>query len=161
MSIADVLATSVDDAQRLFESITPIRDRLDAMRSLGLGYLPLGQPSTTLSGGEAQRVKLARELAKGARTRALYVLDEPTAGLHPSDVAVLLDALVALRDLGNTVVIVEHDLALAARADHVIDLGPDAGDAGGRIVAEGTPELVAKSGSATAEPLLRALQPTR
>jgi len=145
LSIADVLATSVDDAQRLFEAITPIRDRLDAMRSLGLGYLPLGQPSTTLSGGEAQRVKLARELAStrvGARTRALYVLDEPTAGLHPSDVAVLLEALVALRDQGNTVVMVEHDLALAARCDHVIDLGPGAGDAGGRIVAEGPPEVV-------------------
>jgi len=161
MSIADVLATSVDDAQRFFESITPIRERLDAMRSLGLGYLPLGQPSTTLSGGEAQRVKLARELAKGARTQALYVLDEPTAGLHPNDISVLLEALVALRDQGNTVVIVEHDLALAARADHVIDLGPAAGDEGGRIVAEGPPEIVARSTSVTAEPLLRALQPKR
>jgi excinuclease ABC subunit A len=158
LSIAEVLAMAVDDAQRVFESIPAIRDRLDAMRSLGLGYLPLGQPATTLSGGEAQRVKLAREIAKGTRVRALYVLDEPTAGLHPSDVAVLLEALVALRDQGSTVVVIEHDLALASRADHVIDLGPGAGAAGGRIVAEGRPEDVARSTtSLTAAPLARAL----
>ncbi len=142
LSIADVLATNVDDAQRLFEAIPRVRAPLDAMRSLGLGYLPLGQPATTLSGGEAQRVKLARELARGHGERALYVLDEPTAGLHPSDVAVLLEALVALRDQGSTVVVVEHDLELARRADHVIDLGPGAGDEGGRIVAHGPPEDV-------------------
>lgn len=142
MSIADVLATHVDDAQRIFEAVPSLRDKLDAMRSVGLGYLPLGQSSTTLSGGEAQRIKLAREIARGARARALYVLDEPTAGLHQEDVAVLLEALVALRDQGNTVLVIEHDLAFAGRADHVIELGPGAGEAGGTIVATGTPEQV-------------------
>ena len=153
LSIADVLATSVDDAQRLFAAIPRIVAPLDAMRALGLGYLPLGQPATTLSGGEAQRVKLARELARGRGEKALYVLDEPTAGLHPNDVSVLLDALVSLRDQGSTLVVIEHDVAFAARADHVIDLGPGAGDAGGHIVATGTPEEVARSGSPTAEAL--------
>lgn len=150
LSIADVLATNVDDAQRLFEAIPRIRAPLDAMRSLGLGYLPLGQPATTLSGGEAQRVKLARELTRGGGEKTLYVLDEPTAGLHPSDVAVLLDALVALRDQGSSIVVVEHDVALAARADHVIDLGPGAGDAGGRVVASGPPESIRNSPTAEA-----------
>ncbi|MBI2394692.1 MAG: excinuclease ABC subunit UvrA [Deltaproteobacteria bacterium] len=163
LSVADVLATDVDAAQRLFEAIPAIRERLDAMRSLGLGYLPLGQPATTLSGGEAQRVKLARELARPAAAgrrlgeQTLYVLDEPTAGLHPSDVAVLLDALVALRDQGSTVVVIEHDVALAARADHVVDLGPGPGDEGGRVVASGPPEEVARTSSPTAPFLARAL----
>jgi excinuclease ABC subunit A len=167
-SIAEVLAANVDDCHRLFESVPPIRERLDAMRAVGLGYLALGQPSTTLSGGEAQRVKLARELARARETRArdrgrtegstLFVFDEPTTGLHPVDVAILLEAIAALRDEGSTIVVVEHDAAFAARADHVIDLGPGAGPEGGRIVAAGTPEEVANSaGAPTAFALARVL----
>jgi len=143
-SIADVLAMSVDDAHALFEAIPQVREPLAAMRALGLGYLPLGQSATTLSGGEAQRVRLARELARRATGATLYVLDEPTTGLHAVDVALLLDALVALRDQGNTVVVVEHDLELVSRADWVIDLGPGGGTEGGEIVASGPPDSIRK-----------------
>ena len=158
-SIADVLASSVDDAHLLFENVPQVRQRLSALRGVGLGYLSLGQSATTLSGGEAQRVKLARELARRATSATLYVLDEPTTGLHPLDVSVLLEALVALRDQGNSVVLVEHDLTVVARCDWVIDLGPDAGDAGGRVVATGTPSDVAQAkGSVTAPFLARVLR---
>ena len=133
----------MEQALELFEAIPRVRDRLDALRRVGLGYLTLGQPATTLSGGEAQRVKLARELARKATGSTLYVLDEPTTGLHFMDIEVLLAALLELRDQGNTVVVIEHNLDVVACADWVIDLGPEGGDKGGEIVAEGTPEQIA------------------
>jgi excinuclease ABC subunit A len=144
-SIADALDITVVQALELFDTIPRVRDRLDALRRVGLGYLTLGQPATTLSGGEAQRVKLARELARKATGRTLYVLDEPTTGLHFTDIEVLLDAILELRDQGNTVVVIEHNLDVVACADWVIDLGPEGGDKGGEIVAEGTPEQIAAS----------------
>ena len=143
LSIADALDITVEQALELFDTIPRVRDRLDALRRVGLGYLTLGQPATTLSGGEAQRVKLARELARKATGRTLYVLDEPTTGLHFTDIEVLLGAILELRDQGNTVVVIEHNLDVVACADWVIDLGPEGGDKGGEIVAEGTPETIA------------------
>ncbi|MBX3259119.1 MAG: excinuclease ABC subunit UvrA [Labilithrix sp.] len=143
LSIADALEVTVEQALPLFETIPRVRDRLDALRRVGLGYLTLGQPATTLSGGEAQRVKLARELARKATGRTLYVLDEPTTGLHFTDIEVLLGAILELRDQGNTVVVIEHNLDVVACADWVIDLGPEGGDKGGTIVTAGTPEAVA------------------
>jgi excinuclease ABC subunit A len=145
LSVADALSITVEQALELFDTIPRVRDRLDALRRVGLGYLTLGQPATTLSGGEAQRVKLARELARKATGRTLYVLDEPTTGLHFTDIEVLLGAILELRDQGNTVVVIEHNLDVVACADWVIDLGPEGGDKGGEIVAEGTPEAIAKA----------------
>jgi excinuclease ABC subunit A len=145
MSIAEALEITVEQALPMFDTIPRVRDRLDALRRVGLGYLTLGQPATTLSGGEAQRVKLARELARKATGRTLYVLDEPTTGLHFTDIEVLLAALLELRDQGNTVVVIEHNLDVVACADWVIDLGPEGGDRGGTIVAFGTPEAVSKA----------------
>ena len=144
LSIAEALEVTVEQALELFDTIPRVRDRLDALRRVGLGYLTLGQPATTLSGGEAQRVKLARELARKATGRTLYVLDEPTTGLHFTDIEVLLAAILELRDQGNTVVVIEHNLDVVACADWVIDLGPEGGDKGGTIVAQGTPEQVAQ-----------------
>jgi excinuclease ABC subunit A len=145
LSIADALEVTVEQALEMFDTIPRVRDRLDALRRVGLGYLTLGQPATTLSGGEAQRVKLARELARRATGRTLYLLDEPTTGLHFTDIEVLLGAILELRDQGNTVVVIEHNLDVVACADWVIDLGPEGGDKGGEIVAQGTPEDIAKS----------------
>ena len=134
--MADVLSMSVDDAQRHFEAFPKVRAPLDALRSVGLGYLALGQPAHTLSGGEAQRVKLARGFAQGRGGKGtLWLLDEPTVGLHPSDVTLLLEAMVGLRDQGDTVVFAEHDPELVARADLVVEIGPGAGAYGGSIVA--------------------------
>ena len=142
-SIADVLDMTVDEAVVFFENQPRIRPRLDTLRDVGLGYIRLGQPATTLSGGEAQRVKLARELARRATGRTFYILDEPTVGLHMADVERLLFVLSRLVDAGNTVVIIEHNLDVIKSADWVVDLGPEGGDAGGRIIAAGTPEQVA------------------
>jgi excinuclease ABC subunit A len=144
-SIADVLDMTVQDALPLLENIPPIKQKLQTLLDVGLGYIHLGQPATTLSGGEAQRIKLARELSRRQTGRTLYILDEPTTGLHFDDVKQLLLVLNRLTDLGNTVIIIEHHLDVAKQADWIIDLGPEGGDAGGRIVAQGSPEEVAQN----------------
>ncbi len=142
-TIADVLALTVDEAATFLDEVPPASRSLRVLRDVGLGYLRLGQPATELSGGEAQRIKLATELQRARRGHTLYLLDEPTTGLHPADVRLLLAQLQALVDAGNTVVVVEHDMDVVASADWVIDLGPAGGDAGGRVVAAGTPRDVA------------------
>ena len=143
LSIADALELTVEQALTTFDVVPKVRDRLEALMRVGLGYVTLGQPATTLSGGEAQRVKLARELARKATGQTLYVLDEPTTGLHFDDIEILLVALQGLRDQGNTVVVIEHNLDVVACADWVVDIGPNGGDGGGEIVVAGTPEDVA------------------
>lgn len=153
-SIADVLSMTVDTAFGFFESEPSIRRSLAVLREVGLGYLRLGQPATSLSGGEAQRIKLATELQRVQRGGTLYVLDEPTTGLHPSDVDRLVAELHALVDAGNTVVVVEHDMRVIASSDHVIDMGEGAGDAGGKIVASGSPSALAKAGIGRTAPYL-------
>jgi excinuclease ABC subunit A len=158
-NIAEVLAMSVDDAATFLADVPAAVRSLQTLRDVGLGYLRLGQPATELSGGEAQRIKLSTELQRARRGHALYLLDEPTAGLHPADVALLVRQLHRLVDSGNTVVVVEHDLDTILTADWVIDLGPGGGDAGGRVVATGPPTEIAKSpGSATAPYLARRLK---
>jgi excinuclease ABC subunit A len=143
-SIADVLDMTVDEGADFFRAVPAIRDKLVTLQRVGLGYIHVGQPATTLSGGEAQRVKLAKELSRRATGRTLYILDEPTTGLHFEDVRKLLDVLQALVDSGNTIVVIEHNLEVIKTADWIIDLGPEGGAAGGRIVAAGTPEQVAE-----------------
>jgi excinuclease ABC subunit A len=155
-SIADVLALTVDEARDAFAGERGIRRTLDVLHEIGLGYLRLGQPATELSGGEAQRIKLASELQRARRGHALYVLDEPTTGLHPADVELLMAQLHRLVDAGHTVVVVEHDMDVVAGADHVIDLGPGAGDDGGRVVAQGTPHDVAAAPASRTAPYLAA-----
>jgi excinuclease ABC subunit A len=159
-SIADVLDLTVAEAFDMLGNIPAVRSRLDVLREVGLDYLRLGQPGTTLSGGEAQRVKLARELARRATGRTLYVLDEPTTGLHFDDVRRLLDVLGRLVDAGNTVLLIEHNLDVVKSADYVIDLGPEGGDRGGRVVVTGTPmDIAACTESFTGAVLRPVLQP--
>ena len=156
--ISHVLDLTVEEALELFKDVRAARSRLQVLTDVGLGYLQLGQPATTLSGGEAQRVKLAKELGRRGSGRTLYLLDEPTTGLHLADTARLLGVLQRLVEAGNTVVVVEHNLELVKAADWVIDLGPEGGAAGGKVVAEGTPEEVAKvRGSYTGEGLRKIL----
>jgi len=142
-SIADVLDMTVEDAHEFFKAVPPIRDKMAMLEEVGLGYIKVGQQATTLSGGEAQRVKLAKELSRRATGQTLYILDEPTTGLHFEDVRKLLEVLHALVEQGNSVVVIEHNLEVIKTADWVLDLGPEGGDKGGEIVAEGTPEMVA------------------
>ncbi len=161
-SIADVLDMTVEDAQEFFKAVPVIRDKMDALARVGLGYIKVGQQATTLSGGEAQRVKLSKELSKRSTGRTLYILDEPTTGLHFEDVRKLLEVLHELVDQGNTVVVIEHNLDVVKTADWIIDIGPEGGDGGGQIVAEGTPEDVAKcDGSHTGRYLKSMLNPER
>jgi len=143
-SIADVLDMTVEEGAEFFKAVPSIRDKLETLARVGLGYIHIGQQATTLSGGEAQRIKLAKELSRRATGRTLYILDEPTTGLHFHDVSKLLEVLHELADAGNTVVVIEHNLEVIKTADWIIDMGPEGGDAGGRIVASGTPEDVAK-----------------
>lgn len=161
-SIADVLDMTVEDAQEFFKAVPVIRDKMDALARVGLGYIKVGQQATTLSGGEAQRVKLSKELSKRSTGRTLYILDEPTTGLHFEDVRKLLEVLHELVDQGNTVVVIEHNLDVVKTADWIIDIGPEGGDGGGQIVAEGTPEDVAVcDGSHTGRYLKSMLNPER
>ena len=144
-SINDILKMTVEDALPVFTNIPRIREKLQVLNDVGLGYMELGQSATTLSGGEAQRVKLSTELSKRSTGRTLYILDEPTTGLHFADVDKLLKVLHALVDQGNTVLVIEHNLDVVKTSDYIIDLGPEGGDGGGEIVAEGSPEEVAKN----------------
>jgi excinuclease ABC subunit A len=143
MNISDVLNMTVDEAVNFFRAIPQIYDVCLTLAEVGLGYIGLGQSATTLSGGEAQRIKLAAELSRKSTGRALYILDEPTTGLHFHDVAKLLEVLFKLRSSGNTLLIIEHNLDVIKTADWIIDLGPEGGKAGGQIVAQGTPEQIA------------------
>src|SRR6476661_428137 len=153
-NIAEVLNLTVDDAAEFFEDEPHLTRSLDVLRQVGLGYLRLGQPATELSGGEAQRIKLATELQRLSRGHTLYILDEPTTGLHPTDVERLMTQLDMLVEAGNTVIVVEHDMHVAAASDWIIDMGPGAGDEGGHIVAAGPPREVAKTRASRTAPYL-------
>ena len=144
-NIYEVLDMTVEEALGFFENIPAARSKLETLHRVGLGYVKLGQPATTLSGGEAQRVKLSTELSKRATGKTLYILDEPTTGLHFADIQKLLEVLGSLVDRGNTVIVIEHNLDVIKNADWIIDLGPEGGDEGGHLVAEGTPEAVASA----------------
>jgi excinuclease ABC subunit A len=151
-NIAEVLDMTVLGALEFLRTVPPIRNKLETLRDVGLGYIHLGQSATTLSGGEAQRIKLAKELARRATGRTLYILDEPTTGLHFDDIKKLLEVLGRLADSGNTILIIEHNLEVIKTADYVIDLGPEGGDRGGEVVAKGTPEqIAAAAGSYTGQ----------
>jgi excinuclease ABC subunit A len=157
-SISDILNLPISEALKLLENIPQIQQKLSTLVEVGLGYVTLGQSATTLSGGEAQRIKLARELSKRQTGRTLYILDEPTTGLHFDDVRKLLDVLQRLVALGNTVLIIEHHLDVIKQADWVIDLGPEGGESGGRVVAQGPPEQIARAKkSYTGQALARVL----
>ena len=158
-SIFDVLDMNVSEALQFFENIPSITRQLETLEEVGLGYIKLGQPSTQLSGGEAQRIKLASELSRRSTGRTVYILDEPTTGLHFADVDKLIRVLNQLVDGGNTVIVIEHNLDVIKTADWVIDLGPDGGSRGGRVIAVGTPEEVAQvEGSYTGEFLKKILE---
>jgi excinuclease ABC subunit A len=158
-SISDVLDLSIEDALIIFESIPSIRNKLKTLHEVGLSYIRLGQSATTLSGGEAQRIKLASELSKTSTGRTLYILDEPTTGLHFADVDKLLSVLKALVGSGNTVLVIEHNLDVIKTADYIIDLGPEGGDNGGEVVATGSPiDVAGCSGSFTGQYLKEVLK---
>ena len=142
-SISDVLDMTVEEALHFFERVPQIRDKVQTLFDVGLGYVRLGQPSTELSGGEAQRIKLASELSRRATGRTIYVLDEPTTGLHFEDIRKLVEILHRLVEGGNSVVVIEHNLDVIKNADYIIDMGPEGGERGGNVIAEGTPEEVA------------------
>ena len=144
-SIADVLDMTINMVVEFFENVPTILSKIKVLQDVGLGYIKLGQPSTTLSGGESQRVKLATELAKRDTGKTLFILDEPTTGLHFEDIRILMDVVQQIVDRGNTVIIIEHNLDVIKLADHIIDMGPEGGRNGGYILTEGTPEEVAKS----------------
>jgi excinuclease ABC subunit A len=146
-NIHEILGMTVEQAHAFFSAQPVIARKLQTLLDVGLGYITLGQSATTLSGGEAQRVKLALELSKRDTGRTLYILDEPTTGLHFADIQLLLDVIHRLRDAGNTIVIIEHNLDVIKTADWIVDMGPEGGDGGGMIIAEGTPEQVAQNGS--------------
>jgi len=159
-SIADVLDLTVNEAIEFLGNFPAVRRKLETLRDVGMGYVRLGQSATTLSGGEAQRIKLARELSKRSAGKTLYILDEPTTGLHFDDIRKLLDVLNRLADAGNTVLVIEHNLDVIKASDFVIDLGPEAGSAGGEIVASGTPEQIASAkNSATGKFLKSVIHP--
>jgi excinuclease ABC subunit A len=143
-NIAEVLEMTVDQNRFFFQHIPMIRNKLDTLWEVGLGYITLGQSATTLSGGEAQRVKLAKELSKRETGMTLYILDEPTTGLHFADIQKLLDVLNRLVEAGNTVVVIEHNLDVIKNADYIIDLGPEGGERGGEVIAQGTPEAISR-----------------
>jgi len=144
-NIADVLEMTVNQGFKFFENIPAVKNKLQTLKDVGLGYIKIGQQATTLSGGEAQRIKLSRELSKKTGANTLYILDEPTTGLHMDDIKQLLDVLDKLVDAGNTVVVIEHNLDVVKFSDHIIDLGPEGGDEGGEIIAEGTPEQISEN----------------
>ena len=157
-SIADVLEMTVQQAFEFFENIPSVRNKLQTLRDVGLDYITLGQQATTLSGGESQRVKLSRELSKRGTGKTLYILDEPTTGLHFADIEKLLEVLNSLVDRGNTVMVIEHNMEVIKTADYLIDLGPEGGDRGGQVVASGSPEKVARvKNSYTGQYLKKAL----
>jgi excinuclease ABC subunit A len=162
-NISEVLDMSVEEATDFFANVPRIHRRLVTLRDVGLGYIKLGQPATTLSGGEAQRVKLATELSKVATGRTLYILDEPTTGLHFADIEKLLEVLQKLVDHGNTVIVIEHNLDVIKSADYIVDLGPEGGEEGGKVIATGTPEELAEltDGSYTGQYLQRVLNGRR
>jgi excinuclease ABC subunit A len=142
-SIADILDMTIEDAAEFFKAVPSIRDKMETLKQVGLDYIKVGQPATTLSGGEAQRVKLSKELSKRSTGKTLYILDEPTTGLHFEDVRKLLEVLHALVDQGNSVIVIEHNLEVIKTADYILDIGPEGGHKGGKIIASGTPEEVA------------------
>jgi excinuclease ABC subunit A len=164
-TIADVLGMTVEEALEFFRNYPPIERKLRTMRDVGLDYLTLGQPSTTLSGGEAQRIKLAKELGKVSTGGTVYILDEPTTGLHFDDVKKLLRTLHGLADMGNTLIVIEHNLEVVKNADYIIDLGPEGGDEGGRVVACGPPQDIVKAKESytgrALKPLLKRRRPGR
>jgi excinuclease ABC subunit A len=145
LSISDVLNLTVEEAYEIFEENYLISDKLKTLKEVGLGYIQLGQPATTLSGGEAQRIKLAKELSRPMTRNALYLLDEPTTGLHYEDIKMLLRVLQSIVNKGNTVVVIEHNMHVIKTADYIVDLGPEGGENGGRIIAKGTPEEIAEN----------------
>ena len=158
-SIFDVLDMTVEEALQFFENVPSIHRKIETLYDVGLSYIKLGQPSTTLSGGEAQRIKLATELSRRSTGKTIYILDEPTTGLHFADVHKLTEILQRLAEGGNTVVVIEHNLDVIKTADYIIDMGPEGGDGGGKVIAKGTPEQVAEAeGSYTGKYVKKYLQ---